>query len=209
MRRWLAATILMLPVVAGDGPARAQEQPNIASESLDYFISLVRRADWGTPALHNCVGKRYDEATMELPSLQEGVALTLLAQYLVPARPVLEDYVTCTLAAGRLDALAEAVDLRARLERWNGGVIESRASRVLSNRLAIAAALLYAADGRYGRQAETLVKLADFHDRFDDSGTMACKTLSLARLAAQRADDSAVTARVGDAARRLVCPERP
>jgi len=53
------------------------------------------------------------------------------------------------------------------------------------------------------------VKLADCQEAFDDSGTMACKTLFLARIAAERSDDPVTRARVRDAARRLVCPQAP
>ncbi|MBM3559215.1 MAG: hypothetical protein FJX53_04895 [Alphaproteobacteria bacterium] len=91
--------------VAGDGAARA-EATGYAQESLDYVIAQTARADWGTAALRRCGGKQGEAAERELPALQERVALTLLMSDWAPARPVLEDYVSCALAAERFDALA-------------------------------------------------------------------------------------------------------
>lgn len=203
-RRWLLAVALALSLAAAGGPGRAQA-PDIADEVFAYVMAQMQRADWGSAALRHCGGKVDAAAAAELPALQERVALTLLTRDWEPARPALEDYVACSFAALRLDALGEALDLRAQLERWNGAAFESGASRILSSRLALAASLIYAADGRHGKQMETLVKLAEFQDLFDDTG-IACKTLFLAGEAAARTDDPAATRRVREAAQRLACP---
>ncbi|MGE0255215.1 MAG: hypothetical protein AB7N54_12385 [Alphaproteobacteria bacterium] len=202
--RWLLAATLVLPLVAAAAPGRAQT-PDITDEVFAFVMAQMQRADWGSAALRHCGGKVDEAAAAALPALQERVALTLLTRDWEPARSALEDYVACSFAALRLDALGEALDLRAQLERWNGAAFESRASRTLSNRLALAASLVYAADGRHGKQTEALVKLAEFQDLFDDTG-IACKTLFLAGEAAARTDDPAATRRVREAAQRLACP---